>query len=442
MTDLTPLYGELPDFLGRQRWFAGAAPDTAALQVILDEELVSGWPELRRLVVDAAGVPYQLLVGIRPEDEPIEFLHHRDDAVLGRLENGTDCAVAYDAILDADLALALLGLVTDGGEKAAWVRPVTVEQSNTSLIYEDRLILKLFRRLHEGEHPEAAVSQALDDVGFNHLAEPLAVWRRDGTDLALLQPYLAGGTEGWALALASLRDLYGTPGDPGAAGGDFAAEAERLGQLTGRLHLAMAEAFGTQPADPASLVVGMRAQLEEVGRDSPWHDAAAQVFDRFAGLSDAGRSIRVHGDFHLGQVMRTEVGWFVLDFEGEPARPLEDRRRPTSPLKDATGMLRSFHYATEVVLSERDAGEREHLVPVAEAWEERNRRAFLLGYQSTKGIDELLPRDATALVTTLAAFELDKAIYEVAYERAHRPAWEAIPVHAIERLVHGYYPSL
>jgi maltokinase len=136
-------------------------------------------------------------------------------------------------------------------------------------------------------------------------------------------------------------------------------------------------------------------------------------------------------------VLRTDAGWFVFDFEGEPARSLEDRRVPTSPFKDVAGMLRSFHYATQVVLAERDPLQLDVLAPLAEAWERRNREAFMGGYLAVEGIERLLPADDAARETLLAAFELDKAVYEVLYERAHRHEWVEIPRSAIRRLLAG-----
>jgi maltokinase len=132
--------------------------------------------------------------------------------------------------------------------------------------------------------------------------------------------------------------------------------------------------------------------------------------------------------------MRTDLGWYILDFEGEPARPLEERRRPSSPYKDVAGMLRSFDYAAQVALRERGEDERDGLREAGEAWEERNRNAFLAGYEATKGIDELLPADPDQRERRLRFYELEKARYEQAYERAHRPDWEDIPRAAIARL--------
>ena len=435
MLDAKSLQPVLPAYLARQRWYAGEH-EPSSVKIIDEIVIQAPFPGLVGVIVEADGRLYQLLVGLRPVgDEVPEFLHGSDYAVVGHIGTSAGHALAYDALVDSELCLALLDEVSGGSEKAELVRPVTAEQSNTSVVYEDRLILKVLRRLARGENPDAEVTTALDRVGFNHIAAPLAVWRRDDLDLALLQPFLAGGTEGWAMALASLRDLYSSGGDPAAAGGDFAGESERMGEMTGRMHVALAEAFDPEPGDGTAWAAGMIEQLDRVAPKSPWRAGVKSAFAGLARTPDPGVATRVHGDYHLGQVMRIETGWFVLDFEGEPARSLDERRAKTSPLKDVAGMLRSFHYAAQVALFERDQGEREALASVASAWEERNRQAFLRGYREARSIDELLPDDEEAIQTVLLAFELDKAVYELAYERDHRPDWAHIPLQAVRRAV-------
>ena len=154
-------------------------------------------------------------------------------------------------------------------------------------------------------------------------------------------------------------------------------------------------------------------------------------------MSDPGPGIRVHGDYHLGQVMRTDSGWYVLDFEGEPARSMEERVAFVSPLKDVTGMFRSFQYAAHFVLLEREDEHSEHLQRLAAAWESHNRNTFLDGYLSTGGIDALLPESGPERAAVTLAFELDKALYELGYEQAYRPDWASIPASAIRRLMAG-----
>lgn len=421
---------QLVDFLGRQRWFAGTP---RRVEVVSEEVLVSGRPGLVRVEVEANGDTWQLLVGLREPDDHPDFLRGRDDLVIGDVVADGDKALAYEAVADGELALALLTVATDGAESAAMVRPVGVEQSNSSLIYDDRLIFKIYRRLHRGPNLDAEMTSALADTGFNHVPDPVAVWSRDdGTHLGFVQQYLAGGSEGWLLALTSLRDLYAADVDPAEAGGDFAADAHRIGQMTARMHVAAANAFGQEEGEPAAWADSMRADQQRYqGED--WTAAAGAVADRLAAVTDPGRAVRVHGDYHLGQVIRTEGGWYVLDFEGEPNRPPEQRRRMVSPLKDVAGMLRSFHYAAYVGLADRDADEQEALEARAEQWEQRNRAAFLEGYLEVADVHDLIPADDQTLRTVIAAFEVEKAVYEVGYERDYRPDWERIPRAAILR---------
>ena len=416
----------LPAYLGRQRWFSGPPPDSAT--VAAREDLAGG---LEWMLVDAGGARYQVVVGRRPAHAGPEFLHGHDEAVLGVV--GHD--LAFDATLDPEYARILLSLVAPG-EEGHLVRPMGAEQSNTSLVFDDRVVLKLFRRLHAGGNPDVEVPAALAEQGFNSVAEPLGLWRRDGVDLAVVARYLAGGAEGWALALTSLRDFYAAENDdPAAAGGDFAAEAGRLGDVTAGMHLAMARAFGASRGDPATWAASVESQMSRLDDGDVDPIAAKSFVERLHAVAEPGSAIRVHGDFHLGQVLRTDSGWFVLDFEGEPARPLAERSLPSSPLKDVSGMLRSFHYAAAVALSERDEHERDALVPRAEAWERRNRMAFLRGYLAAPGVEDLLPAAGADRHAVLAAFELDKAVYEVLYERAHRPDWVDIPLGAVRRLL-------
>ena len=433
----------LPAYLGRQRWYAGSPhPAAGDVGVVVAGELVTTMGAGRRLLwalVDGEGSRYQVLIGERPGDQPADFLNGHEGAVLGIVGR----SYYYDATLDPDLALALLAVVSGGIESAQRVRPVSAEQSNTSLVYDDRIILKLFRRLLKGANPDVEVTTALDRAGFDHVAAPVAHWRRHGQDLAFAQRFLAGGSEGWALALTSLRDLYAaSTGDPAEVGGDFSAEAGRLGRMTAEMHLAMAAAFGVErralaerwwPLLLDSVEERLRAVVAEIGGGP--RDAVAPFVTALRAVGDPGPAIRVHGDYHLGQVMRTDAGWYVLDFEGEPARSLEERMRPSSPLKDVTGMVRSLQYASHFVLGERSDDEVADLEPLAEAWEWHNRDAFLSGYRRARGIDSLLPPDTATWAAVLAAYEMDKALYELDYERAYRPDWAPIPLGAITRML-------
>jgi maltokinase len=311
------------------------------------------------------------------------------------------------------------------------MRPLTVEQSNTSVVFDDAVILKVFRRVHDDPNPDVEVVDALAKAGYEQTAKPIGTWQRDGRDLGVAREYLPGGADGWHLALTSLRDLYDRRCPPEEAGGDFAPEATRLGEATGQLHVALAAAFGTSTATPGTWADALHAGLI----DAPDVSGVDVRYDALRSLVDAGVAIRIHGDLHLGQVLRTDAGWYVLDFEGEPRIPISERRKPSSPLRDVAGMLRSLHYAAEVALLERHEAPDDDLRRLAEAWVERNRAAYLEGYLGTEGIEALLPSGEAERNVVLDAFELGKAVYEVGYEREHRPDWERIPRSAIERLL-------
>ncbi|MGH9001739.1 MAG: maltokinase N-terminal cap-like domain-containing protein [Acidimicrobiia bacterium] len=453
MISPTALATRLADHLPRQRWFGAKDRAIDLVRVTGGEMLVEGWPALYRVEVEVTtlgtpqtpgtlGTPqtpgtgddtahYQLMLGLRPTGEPCEFLTGHQPAVLGEFETDQGHALVYDALLDPDLSLTLLARVVPH-HQAEHVRPVGAEQSNTSLVYDDAVILKVFRRLAEGRNPEVEVTEALAEVGFAHVAEPLGAWLADGRDLAFAQRFLAGATEGWAMALTSLRDLYADPMDPAEAGGDFGAEAFRLGEVTADLHQAMAQAFGRTPGNADEWADLMEEQIKRV-LAGDIAEGARRLVAGLRDLDDAGPALRGHGDYHLGQVLRTDTGWYVLDFEGEPARPLAQRTRPTSPLKDVAAMLRSLAYAPMVAMATQD----ENVTALARAWEARNRACFLEGYFARAEDADLLPPDPAARSAVLTAFELDKAVYEVAYEQAHRPDWVDIPTQAVAQLVRG-----
>lgn len=443
---LAPLLG---GFLPRQRWYAGAEAPTAVEVTPVDVR--DGDPMLAWLLVhatDSAGerATYQVVLGGRPAPCDLEFLQGKDRVTVGELDGW----VYYDALIDPDLALVVLERAAPD-ESAEVARPLVVEQSNTSVVYDERLILKLFRRVHPEPNPDVAITQALGERGFPHVVPQLAEMRYEGADLAVVRQYLLGSTDAWQLAHTSLRDLLGTRMPPEEAGGDFGPEAFTLGEVTGRLHLAMAEAFGTEPADPAAWAEGFRAQLARLpqGEVDLAGDSVdmAELIDRAAvealqaevlGVADAGLALRIHGDLHLGQLLLADPGWFVLDFEGEPVRPMAERLEASSPLRDVAGMVRSMHYAARTALTERGRDVDPELVDLADLWEARAVEAFLAGYRHVEGIDALLPASEADRAAVLRAFELDKAVYEIGYELAHRPDWVGIPAAAVRRaLAHG-----
>jgi maltokinase len=441
-------------WLPERRWFGGKGRGIRSVKVMSQTCLREGDPSLHQVLIEVSygdGQPeiYQVPVGIAstiPEQlSSVEIGH-----VGGK--------VAYDALHDAEFTQLLLQLIAADanvydlafrrGLPTADGAPIDIdlhgralgsEQSNSSLLYGEAYVLKMFRRLVPGVNPDLEITRALALAGSAAVPRPLG-WiegpvRGVDTTFALLQPYLRLATDGWALATTSVRDLFGEA-DLHAAevGGDFASEAERLGSVTAQVHTALAASFPTETAGrpqlrklAAAMVERAREAAAAVPELEPFVEPLEVAFGELATLQDGVAMQRIHGDLHLGQVLRTDSGWTVLDFEGEPAKPLASRIALDSPLRDVAGMLRSFDYAARHLLADSTADAQ--LAYRASEWAERNREAFCDGYAEAAGSD---PRKSDVL---LRSYELDKAVYEVLYEARNRPTWLPIPLAAIERLV-------
>ncbi|MGC1731732.1 MAG: aminoglycoside phosphotransferase [Pseudonocardiaceae bacterium] len=457
---LADIADSLATVLPEQRWFAGKGRPVHAVIPVRATDLSGDDPRLVHAVVevDQGELPrdhYQLLLGART-DLP-ESLGHAWVAASG------DQAV-YSAEHDPELTAVLLDLMAQGAEVHGLrfttepgvtldteqrSRPVGAEQSNTSLVYGQTYILKLFRKVAAGRNRDLELHRALAGVGCQHIAAPLGSIEGplDTVDTAafgMLTGYLRNAADGWAMATASVRDLLaesmlteGAHGptetiDPADAGGDFASEARRLGHVVATVHADLATALGASPAPAGYLDVladGMHRRLagvlEQVPELAPYADELRAAFDAVRGLEGRLPVQQIHGDLHLGQVLRSVTGWVLIDFEGEPMAPLAARFDPASALRDVAAMLRSLDYAANhLPLGEADS---EQLAAVALAWSTRNQDAFCDGYAQAAPD----PRKQAVL---LRAFELDKAVYEVAYEHGNRPLWLPIPLSAIARL--------
>jgi maltokinase len=431
----------LPRYLSRQLWFAERRPDASpapppsTVGVIEVGTIREERPSLYWVVVDADSTRYQVLLGVRSPADVARLLRGRERAMLGPVEDAEGPGVAYDALTDPELALEFESSITGEAPTTRSSRRIGPGTSNTTLLCEDRFVLKLFHRVPDGPNPDVEIPFGLDAAGFNHQPAPVAHWHRDlpvaggghqRADLAVLREYYRGGVEGWALALTSVRDFFSLGGIPEAAGGDFGDEAGRLGAMTARLHCALASSFGQEAGRPAEWADEVARRLAAVPSVS--ESATEDLVESLRGVTDAGLSIRVHGDYHLGRVMRTEVGWYVLDFEGDPRISLSERRRLRSPLEDVAGLLQSLEYATGVAARERgpaERAERSDLPSLALAWNRRNRDAFLDGYLTTPGVEALLPRDAATVDLLLDAFEVARAAANMVDEIEHRPWREA-----------------
>jgi maltokinase len=449
----------LADWLPSQRWFAGGGATIDNVAISSDVQLTANDPELRHLVVEVtvAGETssYQVLAGLTGDLAP--------ELARGAIGVLADGRTAYDGALDPSLTSVLLrGIATQrqagpirfvaedgaGIDAEAVGRTLPALQSNTGVVFGNRAILKLLRRPSIGGHPDLEIPATLARAGSELIAVPLG-WvelrqaesrpaeldpadGHDSTVLAILSEFYPNSTDGWSLATASLH----------AADPDFSAEAELLGQATAQLHAELAAAFGTatmrkpairqltdQLAVDLSKAIAIVPELAE-------HETA--ILTCYADLAETAAELqiqRIHGDYHLGQVLGIDphgdrpgiTRWVILDFEGEPLVPLAQRRAFAPAMRDVAGMLRSFDYAARhQLLHDPD---NQQLASVAADWVSRSQDAFCSGYGAESGTD---PRASGPL---LRALTLSKAVYEAVYETRHRPGWLPIPLQAIAAAV-------
>jgi maltokinase len=419
----------LRDWVVAQRWFGSKARDVVELNVLellaLRDGLSLGLVEARF----AAGTHelYQLLV----RDDDLDAV---TDPALARLFReratieGEHGRISFRWLDDAP------ALSEDAG-----VRALSAEQSNSSVLLDGAHVLKLFRRLEPGHNPELEMLRFLHDHGFDSVPT-LHGWcelRGDVLDatLSVAQEFVAGARDGWDHVLDAL----------GAEPERLLPTLRDLGTVCGQMHTVL----GSDPTNPdfaseepsvealSLLTATIDEEIERVFVGLPDHSDLAPIMGRgeeirdrlqlMANVGSGGRLIRHHGDLHLGQTLLAGERWVVLDFEGEPARSLRERRRKRSPLRDAAGMLRSFAYAASSLSIQRG-------VEAPEGWEERAREAYLEGY--LEAVDSsLLPAGQAATRTLLSIFELEKAVYELSYELNNRPEWVPIPVAGIARLL-------
>ncbi|MFG2481122.1 maltokinase [Streptomyces fagopyri] len=459
LASLDPL---LREWLPRQRWFAGKGRPVTGFSLVTANELLptSGQLGLLHLLVRAhqpatpaqgataqQGDCYQLLIGVREALPP-----WLAPALIGHVEEGPLAGrTVYEALHDprpADVLLEALRTRARIGELrferdqrqqirgGLAPRLVTSEQSNSSLVYGDTFILKLLRRIVPGVNPDLELPRMLARESCPRVPAPAAWMTADlgnaqhpaGGEtyvLGVLQPFVRGATDGWELALHGL-----------AKGEDFGGEARALGRATAEVHTALARALPTTTLGHVQmelLVEGMTERLaaaaQAVPALRPYAPGLRTAFEALADLAAEGQTWtaqRVHGDLHLGQCLRSPTGdWTLIDFEGEPSKPLAERRMPQPPLRDVAGMLRSFDYAAR---SNPGSPAAAPAPSVPDTWADTCRAAYCAGYAEAAGRD---PRTDPVL---LRAYETDKAIYEVVYEARHRPDWLPVPLAAVGRL--------
>ncbi|WP_150308542.1 maltokinase N-terminal cap-like domain-containing protein [Planctomonas psychrotolerans] len=452
----------LPEWIAEQRWYGGKGRipvlESRGVWSFRDE----GWfarIETHLLVDFSGGTPALYQVPITLRSEPLEG---HESALIGTVEQDGETFFVYDGPQDPAYSWALLRLILDEGsaqldEKSdeataqghrqpgaqistvVGSRVLSGEQSNTSIIYDlvddngeatNPIICKVFRAVHHGENPDVVLQSALAGAGSVNV--PLSIgnvvgtWRDPGRDdavatghLAFAQEFLPGVQDAWRVAVRAAEE--GVP---------FTAEAHSLGQATADVHATLAAVLPTVPASPA--VVGeilrsfrerLATAVSEVPELAEERAAIERVYAR-AESSTWPSLQRIHADYHLGQVLAVPGrGWVLLDFEGEPLRPMHERSEPDVTLRDVAGMLRSFDYVAGSIALARPEN-----ADASAEWAHAARRAFLDGYIEHSG------NDVRANRAVLDAFEIDKAVYEAIYESRNRPDWLSIPTTAVRRL--------
>jgi trehalose synthase-fused probable maltokinase len=431
----------LIEYVLDQRWYGAKSRSVAHAHVLESVVLRTAEPQFAIALVEmrydtGAHDIYQLLYSMRDGVLHVDGL---DDPQLARelvsaMRSGLTLQGAEGIVEFAPIE-GFAGL----GRELMTARPIGAEQSNSSVVFDEELIIKVFRRLEPGINPELETLRFLTEHGFANIA-PLGGWYAySGGPLAatlgILQQFVCDAVDGWELAL---DELVARPDE-------FLLRLQRLGEVTGEMHTVLAsdandpafspetpsvEALGLLTATIDEEIERVFVMLPDDERLEPILGRGEEVREQLRMLAHSGatgKAIRTHGDYHLGQTLWAEQDWVVLDFEGEPARSLTERRRKRSPLRDVAGMLRSFAYAATAVQLLRGA-------PAPEGWEEQARARFLEGYLVT--VDQtLLPSGQAAIERMLSVFELEKAVYELRYELDNRPEWIGIPVAGIQRLI-------
>jgi maltose alpha-D-glucosyltransferase/alpha-amylase len=509
----------LPEFLPKQRWFGGKARRIRSTRIVDWAALADSNAVVVVVEVDyerGESDSYFLPLGLSFDTSADKLLQESPNSILSPAISRNGRGVLHDGMLDDSACAALLSLIQHAaqissrnglirgvrGTQLAAIRgrdetPLTVkrssgEQSNSSVFYDERLILKVFRRRQAGPNPDCELGKYLTEQvhfdGTPPFVGEIEYAAADGEPaaLAMLQGVVPNQGDGWKLTLEELARYYENcatasfPDDADFGSADLFELSEqptsrlaldavgialdsaaRLGTRTAQLHLALAsgtaqEAFSAQPFSAADLQSTLSSLRQEAARVFDLlKDSVAELPDDVVDLAgmvlgrrrqilasfqfptsdiECLQRIRVHGDYHLGQVLQVKTDYVILDFEGEPARSLADRRAKQSPLKDVAGMLRSLSYAAYAALmnyTARRPEDLQSLQPWARIWERSTGAEFLRAYRVAARGAAFLPCDPSTFRQLLATFLLDKALYELSYELNNRPTWVRIPLMGI-----------
>jgi trehalose synthase-fused probable maltokinase len=467
-------------FLLRQRWFGGKARTVLGVHVLDAMELTdNGWVAVCAVQFDDGGT-YEYLL-------PLVMLR-RDDAARVRQEwpqalltTATGGGVIADGLSDDNFCTAFLELIRTrqvrrsaagswrSTTESQWpsvpmvpIRRTAPDQSNTSVLFGDAAILKLFRRIEPGPNPDVEMCAFLTRRGFPQVPRMLGTveYVRDGAApaaIAMVQQLVPNRGNGWEVMLDAVADEQTDDGSQ--ARHDAHALPALLGRRTGELHVELTagdtEALAPEPftrvalareaagmrrhgKDSLELLAGSLRHLDQPARERATTvlDGRARLFEAFDDLerlANAGTRIRCHGDYHLGQTLVTDDDVVILDFEGEPARPLAERREKSSPLRDVAGMLRSFSYLAAAARVSRMADAPAASLARLQTWERQATRRFLDEYLQAVSAAQVLPADRAAVNVLLRAYIADKAIYEISYELNNRPDWVELPLVGVLR---------
>jgi len=441
--------GPLMEFVRRQRWFGAKSAELTGARIVDTVALREEGPRVLEAIAEVrygsgAHDVYHLVIGITEDGEP--------EPAIATADGGT----AYEAVADPYFVRELFHLLRAGttlpstegsfefsalgaltAEPPAFdsVRTLGLEQTNSSVVVNDELIVKLYRHLEAGVNPELELLRFFASHGFENVPRLAGWWSYNGpllsTSLGIVQEFVPAATDGWTLAL---REIPTAPDE-------FLARVGRLGTVIGDMHSVLGSDSGDPTFSPeeasqeslALLIATVDDEIEDVFANLPddvealkpisgCGDALRDLLRSVSTVGSVGKRIRHHGDLHLGQTLWANGDWLVIDFEGEPARPLPERRLKSSPLRDVAGILRSFTYAANATGT------------ADETLEQTARQRFLDAYFEATRASGIVPPRETAM-RLLSIFELEKAVYELRYELNNRPEWVRIPVAGIERLL-------